>query len=272
MIGYFRKYTVLYFAITFGAIIVCVVVLSLIKGSLSIDILPLIITCFLAALLGIFIVTPLAQRETNKIAMILLADCDPQSYLTESAGLMKRIKIVDTMWDANIVNLRSLAFLELDDLYNAQIAYAMIFTGWEDAKKPLIKAQIIYCSLSSALRIKGVDECRRLCLYSQEEFQKQKNPHAFTQYRTVIAKNFALFDALDSGDVKQIASLYEERYHDETMPMYTRVNSAYKAAEAYRILERAPEERNALEFVVKNGNKLACVPHASVRHEELCSQ
>lgn len=210
---------------------------------------------------GVNAMEHVAQKKTNEVLDLYNAECDPEAFIAKGAPIADAVTFPCREAGAWYMSYYAQAELDAGNKDKAIEIEHQIQSSYEAAKNVRLKAGILVNLIQVVDKIDGNSEALKLI---NEGFSLTKGDMtpvgrertAFLESQKKIMESRLAVNPenafkIDSAVVKSNA-----------YPMRIRVEAAWdQARQAYK-MGNTPAETDALQFVVKNGNKLALVKKA----------
>lgn len=268
MLPYYKKYTIFVSVFAVALPIIVSTLWPLFTGEMMASTLGglilMFVLFFVGMMLGFSIFSKRADAETEHLLTLYNNDCDPQALLDQGSKLAEGITFPCNESGAWFMSYYAQALLDEGDAGRASEIAKGIRQSILAAKKPEVKCMILVNLIPLEEKLGSDDEVMELIDEGLGYCKTSNNP-AMLIRRQYLENQKKVVDSRMSDDYANRARIDESVVKATDNPMRIRVEFAYDAAIAYFKANDVPEERTALDFVIKNGNKLALVPQAQKR-------
>lgn len=275
MLPYYKKYTIITVIIAVIPSLVVSTVYPLFTGQIMAASLGGLITLFIlffgSLYLGFMIMERRAEQETEKLLTIYNANCDPERFVKEGADLAAAIQFPCKEAGAWYLGYYGQALLDTGDIARAQEIAHGLELSISQAKKSSEKAGILVNLLPLIEKLSGDAKAEELIQQGLQLLAGDPSGAASVR-RDFLNGQKKLIDARSATDPQASIQIYDAVTQGNRYPMRVRVESAWNEANAYYKAGDLRKERECLEFVVANGNKLALVAQARSRLKALSVQ
>lgn len=268
MIAYFKKYTVFVCIIAVALPIVASTVWPLVTGQLMAASVGGLVTMFALFVVGLFIGYGIFERKAEGIVDGYLAhyndECDPDALISEGGWLADAIAFPCNQMGSWFMGYYAQALLDAGRADEARKVAEGLDSSMRAAKSAAVRAGILVNLLPLAEKLESPQDALGL-LNQGLEWCDEDNERKVAHLREFLLSQKKVLEARAAADQRAIASIAESIVPSGLYPMRIRVEYAWDEASAHYKLGNAPEEKRCLEFVAKNGNKLALAAKARER-------
>lgn len=268
MIAYFKKYTIFVCIIAVALPIIASTIWPLVTGQLMGASVGGLVAMFALFVVGLLLGYGIFERKAEGVVDGYLAhyndECDPDALIAEGAWLAEAITFPCNQMGSWYLGYYGQALLDAGKVDQAREIAEGLATSMHAAKNPAMRVGVLVNLLPLAEKLESPQDA--LGLLSQglawcDEASDLKVAHL----REFLLSQKRVLDARASGDQRSIASISESIAASDLYPMRIRVEYAFDEAGAQYQLGNVAEERRCLQFVARNGNKLALVAKAKER-------
>lgn len=272
MLRYVRKYHILYYLLSVTpALVYTAMVFFTVgpSGFLSVwtwvATLALVVACSIVASR---LMNRAADTEVKQVMKIFYEKCDPQLFLTNGREIASRIKVPFSEWGSLFMSAYGLAYADMGERDKAREVIEAMRVSAQANNRPSAAAHICLNMHAPIKVLYGADLALQ-CLGEAEGLLMQgENTGSFAGAKEYIIqeRNFDIAEKLNDDD--EIIRLYGEIQTNDRLFKRTRVMAAHFIAKAWRRKGDTAKEREMLEFVIEQGNKLPIVNEARNRLKE----
>lgn len=272
MLPYYKKYSIITCVIAVLPSLIVSTIYPMITGQIMAASIGGLIALFLiffgSLYFGFLIMERKAEQDTEKLLALYNTDCDPELFVDKGSELAGNIAFPCKETGAWYLGYYGQALMDVKDIDRAKGIAAGLESSISAAKKPSEKVGILVNLLPLAEKLFDRETCERL-IADGLQFVAGDISGAAAVRRDFLNGQKKLLDARESLDPDQAIKLYRSIMTSNNYPMRVRVESAWSLANVYFKTANLQDERAALDFVVKNGNKLALVSQAQKRISSL---
>lgn len=272
MLQYFKRYNIYVAIVAVVLPMVASTVWPLATGQMMASSIGGLVGLFVLFAIGLFVGYAIfgrrADAETEKYLASYNDDCDPQALVESGAKLAAAIPTPCDQSGSWFLGYYAQALLDLGRTDQAMAILAGLKASMQAAKTPSGKVGILVNVLPLAEKAEGpkvalelADEGVELC--------RQAGDAGAAQMRDYLESQQKVLRAELSDDPADIAKLAGGIAGSDRYPMRIRVEYAWREASAQYKLDDLAEEKRSLEFVAKNGGKLALAQKAAERLAKL---
>lgn len=272
MLPYVKNYLIRTYLLIIAVPVAFIVIMSLATGSFVLA-QPWGIgsTVGLTILATIAVARPMITAATNEAEQLVsLYDeqCDPPAFIEQGAAIAGRIVPPYDDWGAWYTSAFALAFADVGKTEYATRLVEGMRTSALAAKKPGARAGICLHMEPPIKRLLGIDLALEALSEAERNLEGSTDPVDADRLK-FIAWERSLLTAERDGDDEKLVELLSHVSSTPSYPQRKRVEAAWEESQAQRRLGDAARERECLDYVIENGNKLSCVASARERLAEL---
>lgn len=265
MVIYFKKYVIAICVIAVAVPVVVSTIYPMVTGQIMASTIGGLITLLLLFFISMLIAFNFFERKaegiTERYIDLYNDKCDPEAMVREAGSLAASITFPCNEEGAWFIGYYAQALLDMGKVEEAKQIDAGLRMSIQAAKKPLQKVRILVNLVQLNEKLDSLDASLELIEAGLKIVYGSTQPAAI-QRRDFLLSQKKIIEARKSVDQKYIIGLDDAVKTNSFYPMRVRVEYAFDEARAYSKLGDSQQEKSNLEFVIKNGNKLALVQKA----------
>lgn len=272
MLPYFRTYAFVAYIIGVAAPVMIITALSWVIGYYVVATLPGLIAAILLMIVSLLtakkIVTKLADRKADEMIALYNDKCDPAAFIQASQNVVREIR---PPYDETGSWFLSFYALALDDMGQreeaARIGQTMLSSA-QLATDPHVKVGILVNIEPLVQRLFGVEEALEVVAQAQDAIAGSADPDDANRM-SFLNWERGILEAIRNGDDETLIQRFSGIRNTPSYPMRVRVSDALLEAALHKSRGDVSHERECLDFIIANGNKLPAVDLARQRLSEL---
>lgn len=228
----------------------------------------------LAVSMGLFIVVTLAvyayyarKMGGNQDQLLMMYDegCDPQTFVEGAKSYAEAIPMPYIEPSAWYMSYYAQALLDLGRVQEAQKIEQNMYDSVKLSSSVDVQAKIIVNLVPLALKLLGPADTLPIMNKGLELLATCKLSREVSDMEAYLQNQVVLATATAEGDDEKLVRFYASTRNNPQLPLRIRVEQAWEEAKIHYRSGDIARETECLEFVVRNGNKLALVKPANDR-------
>lgn len=212
-----------------------------------------------------------AEAETMRLISLYNVDCDPAAFVEQGAELARAIRAPFGERGSWFLSFYAQALLDLARIDDARAIEAGMYESVSYEKKQMVQAAVVVNLVPLALKLLGAEATVPIIDQAFGLLGEASDADTL-QRRAYLNNQRALAVARIEGNDEELCRIYEAMRTNEGQIMRIRVEYTWDEARVHYKRGNRAGERLCLDFVARNGNKLALVKPAEERLAAMASE
>lgn len=228
----------------------------------------LIVSCLLFMVIMLAVYAYFGRKGSASVdALVSLYDdaCDPRAFVDGSAGYVEKMSAPYDAEASWFMSYYAQALLDLGEAKRAQQIEQNMYDSIKGAALLETQAKIVVNLVPLVVKLLGPADAVPVIQKGLDLLESGQCGRDAADFEAYLVNQLAVARAAASQDDVLLERFCFSTRRNEALPMRIRVEQAWEEAKIHYRKGDAAKEAECLDFVVRNGNKLALVKPASDR-------